>query len=108
MNVIKLEPGHEPEIISITPGHEGLAYILGENPYAVAIDGAGLYIAYQNRHALDWATEGYYAPVTDKLLSDIVIVTRHDHRMMPTSVHAEDLGRVAGLLLPVDAFEEVS
>lgn len=107
MNTIKLEPGQEPVLIAVTDGIVGIKGILGSAPYGTAIDGAGLYIAYQNRHALDWATEGYYAPVTDKLLSDIVIVTRHDHRMMPTSVHAEDLGRVAGLLRPVDGFEEV-
>ncbi len=107
MIVIKLDPDHEPEIIKITDGIDGVREALGGEPYGVAIDGAGLYIAYQNKHALAWASMGYYAPITDIVLSDTVVVTRHDHNMEPASVHAEDLGRVAGLLQPVDAFEGV-
>lgn len=103
LKAIKLEPGHAPEIIKIADGIDGVREALGGEPYGVAIDGAGLYVAYQNKHALAWATEGYYAPVTATVLSDTVIVTR----MELASVHADDLGRVAVLLQPVDAFSEV-
>lgn len=108
MNVIKLEPGHEPELIAIT-GMETVEDILGwAAPYGVTIDPAGLYIAFASEEARYNATEdGYYNRYANELLYGTVIVTRHDHNMAPASVHAEDLGRVAGLLQPVDAFSEV-
>lgn len=108
MNVIKLEPGHEPEIISVV-GMAAVEDILGwAAPYGVTIDPAGLYIAFASEAAQYNADEdGYYNRYANELLYGTVIVTRHDHNMEPASVHAEDLGRVAGLLRPVDAFEEV-
>ncbi len=107
MNVIKMEPGREPEIISIASGSAGLEAILGAAPYGVAIDPAGLYIAFMGGVALRGGTAWYYAPATGKILSGTVVITRHDHQMEPASVHPEDLGRVAGLLQPVDAYGEV-
>lgn len=101
MIVIKLDPGHDPEIIKIADGIDGVREALGGEPYGVAIDGAGLYVAYQ-KHAPDWPAD-YYAPITNMTLRGPVIVTR----MELASVHAEDLGRVAVLLQPVDAFEGV-
>ena len=35
-----------------------------------------------------------------------VIVTRHDCQLEPCSIHAEDIGRVIGLLKEFDAWEE--
>lgn len=109
MNVIKLEPGHEPEIITVV-GMEGIEDLLSwAAPYGTTIDPAGLYIAFASEAAqYNAAEDGYYNRYGNELLYGTAIVTRHDHRMTPTSVHAKDLGRVAGLLQPVDAFEEVS
>ena len=108
MNVIKMEPGREPEIISIASGSAGLEAILGAAPYGVAIDPAGLYIAFVSELAqYDATDDGYYSRYANELMYGTVVITRHDHRMAPASVHAEDLGGVARLLQPVDAYGEV-
>lgn len=107
MNVIKLEPGREPEIITIADFEE-VEDILGSAPFGVAIDPAGLYFAFAGEMAqLEATCAGVYSRYANELLYGTVVVTRHDYAMEPASVHAEDLGRVAGLLQPVDAFEGV-
>lgn len=108
MDMIKMEPGREPEIISIAPGSAGLDDILGAAPYGVTIDPAGLYIAFVSEMAqFGLETGGYYSRYANELMYGTVVITRHDHQLAPASVHAEDLGRVAGLLQPVDAYGEV-
>ncbi|WP_418972332.1 hypothetical protein [Allofournierella sp.] len=108
MDMIKMEPGREPEIISITPGAAELDDVLGAAPYGVAIDPAGLYIAFVSEMAqFEGTDDGYYSRYANELMYGTVVITRHDHQMAPASVHAEDLGRVAGLLQPVDAYGEV-
>ena len=108
MNVIKMTPGREPEIITIA-GMEEIEDILNwAAPYGVTIDPAGLYIAFVSEMAQYNAdNDGVYSRHANELLYGTVVVTRHDHNMEPASVHTEDLGRVAGLLQPVDAFEGV-
>lgn len=109
MNVIKLGPGHEPEIIAIASVEEIENILNWAAPYGVTIDPAGLYIAFASEMAqFEAIDDGVYSRYANELLYGTVVVTRHDHNMKPASVHAEDLGRVARLLQPVDAFSEVS
>ena len=106
MNVIKLEPGHEPEIIAIGGVEEIESILNWAAPYEVTIDPAGLYIAFVSEMAQYNADDdAHYSRYANELLYGTVVVTRHDHNMEPASVHVEDLGRVAVLLQPVDAFE---
>lgn len=105
MYAIKLTPGTAPEIVELS---NGVQAELAGAPYAVSIDPAGLFFAFVDEMAqLECAGEGgYYCRATDEHLYGTVIVTRHDHRMNPCSIHEEDVGRVLGLLEEHDAWEE--
>lgn len=105
MYAIKLTPGMAPEIVELS---NGVQAELAGAPYAVSIDPAGLFFAFVDEMAqLECAGEGgYYCRATHEHLYGTVFVTRHDCQLEPCSIHAEDIGRVIGLLKEFDAWEE--
>lgn len=101
MNVIKLEPGREPEL-----AQENLAE-LDVRIRVTSLDPAGLFWAVVRSEAQEWQSEPCcIIREYGRMLYGTVLVARMESNTL-ASVHAEDLGRVAGLLRPVDAFLEV-
>ena len=105
MYAIKLTPGMALEIVELS---NGVQAELAGAPYAMSIDPAGLFFAFVDEETQEcFAGEGYYfCRATDEHLYGTVFVTRHDCQLEPCSIHAEDIGRVIGLLKEFDAWEE--
>lgn len=97
MYAIKLTPGMAPEIVELS---NGVQAELAGSPYAMSIDPAGLFFAFVDEMVQNGLTcyEGCSIRATGELLYGTVIVTRRDRLGLPRSVHAEDVGRIIGLL----------
>ena len=104
MYVIKMTPGEWPEIVELSDGlQEGL---IAEVPSAVRIDPAGFFCAFIGSDVAQ-SEDGYFCVTTGIRVYSTLFITRHDEQMRPCSVHAEDIARVARLMVPFDAWEEV-
>ena len=106
MYAIKMTPGQNSEIVELS---DGVQAEFADAPYAVSIDLAGLFFAFIDEMVqLAGAGEaGFFCQATGERLYGTVLITRHDNQLEPCSVHAEDIARVARLMVPFDAWEEV-
>ena len=97
MHAIKILPSNGPEIVKLSSGVQ--AELAGA-PCAKIIDPAGMFYAFVDDTVQNGLTcyEGCSIRATGELLYGTVIVTRRDRLGLPRSVHAEDVGRIIGLL----------
>ena len=106
MYIIKINPGDAPEI---TQG-DAMRHMLypSEDTEIVALDPGCMFLAAVSKQAQEWQSEPCcIIKGLGQMLYGRVEVFRNDYQGRG-NVHAEDLGRVAGLLRMVDYFEEVS
>lgn len=110
MYIIKIEPGEAPELFHVDNlENTTLEQLVGGPIEVVSIDPAGLYLAAYAQEADLMGDEPccrnrYW----HNNLYGMVLVTRHDEEFNFTSVHAEDLARVTGLLPVYELHGEVS
>ena len=106
MYLIEIKPGEAP---AITQG-DAMRYMLypDDSTEIVALDPGGMFLAAVSAQAQDWQTEPCCTiKGLGRMLYGTVQIFRNDYSGRG-NVHAEDLGRVAGLLRLSDYYEEVS